>query len=85
MEFYEPVIKENDLYILFEDLHKIIGSLIIKGEVYKILLILSRIQNEIYDKDLRFKYRELVHITPQDVGIDKYLLLNDASPMTTIA
>ena len=50
--------------MLFEDFHKLLVSMIVKGEVYKILLILSRIQNEIYDKDLRFKYRELVHITP---------------------
>ena len=71
--------------MLYEDIHKLIVSLIVKDEIYKIVLILMRIQNEIYDKDLRFKYRELAHITPQDVGINKYLLLNDASPLTTIS
>lgn len=84
-QFYEPVISQNDLWYLLEDFHKLLISMVIKDDVYKILLILSRIRNEDNDKDLRFKYRELAHITPQDVGIDKYLLLNDASPITTIA
>ena len=43
IKFYEPVICKKDLNMIYEDLHKLIVSLILKDEVYKIVLILMRI------------------------------------------
>lgn len=44
-----------------------------------------RIHNNSMDKDIRRKNKTLAHILPQDVGIDNFLLLNDSSPINTLA
>jgi hypothetical protein len=48
--------------MLYEDFHKLIVSQVVRERVYKILIIMSRVNNEIYDKDMRYKLKELKHI-----------------------
>ena len=45
------------------------------------LLVLSRVLNKDKDKDLRFKCQALANVTPQDFGVDRYLLLNEQTPL----
>ncbi len=37
--------------------------------------------NKDKDKDLRFKAQALASVTPQDFGVDTYLLLNEQTPL----
>ena len=55
------------------------------GQTYYILLVLSRVLNKDKDKDLRFKEGALASATPQDFGVDDYLLLNEKAPMLSMA
>lgn len=47
--------------------------------------MLSRVLNKDKDKDLRFKAQALANVTPQDFGVDRYLLLNEQTPMVQLA
>ena len=41
--------------------------------------------NKDLDKDLRFKAKALAEVTPQDFGVDRYLLLNEETPLIEMA
>ena len=41
--------------------------------------------NKDKDKDLRLRVQALASVSPQDFGVDDYLLLNERSPMIKIA
>ena len=56
----------------------------ISGNVYYILLVLSRINNREQDKDLRFKSQALANVSPADFGVDTYLLLNENTPLVEL-
>jgi hypothetical protein len=84
-KLYVPCVNEDDLSVLFEDFYKLLCSMIIKDNVYRIVTVFLRIHNNSHDKDIRHKMKALNNVTPQDVGIDNYLLLNDSSPINTIA
>ena len=49
------------------------------------LLVLSRVISKEKDKDLRFKCQALADVTPQDFGVDQYLLLNEQTPLVQMA
>ncbi len=51
-----------------------------KYEVYKIVIIMCRIETINEDKELRAKYKILKHTKPEDYGIAEYFLLNEDSP-----
>lgn len=55
-QMYDMSIKKPDKQALFDDLLKLILNIIIKDDVYKILICLVRIDNFELDKDLRNKY-----------------------------
>ena len=83
LALYDPEI-DGFLEELERDLDKIVMSLCISGQTYYILLVLSRVMNKVKDKDLRFKAQALANVTPQDFGVDKYLLLNEQAPLIDI-
>ena len=41
--------------------------------------------NKDKDKDLRFKAQALAEVSPQDFGVDRYLLLNEQTPIVEMA
>ena len=43
--------------------------------------MLSRVLSKDKDKELRFKAQALANVSPQDFGVDKYLLLNEQTPL----
>ena len=45
------------------------------------LIVLSRVMNKDKDKDLRLRVQALAGVSPQDFGVDDYLLLNKETPM----
>ena len=55
------------------------------GDIYFVLIVLSRIHNREKDKDLRFKAQALQNVSPIDFGVDTYLLLNEQAPIVNIA
>jgi hypothetical protein len=59
---YQTCISQENIDMLDEDFYKVMVSSVIKGKVYKIITILSRVDNEICDKDLRYKFKELKHV-----------------------
>ena len=75
--FYSSCMQKSDLEILDEDLYKLVVGSVVKGQVYKIITIISRIDNELYDKDMRYKFKELKYVLPKDIGIDTHYLLNN--------
>ena len=50
---YEPCLRQEDLDVLDEDMYKLIVGAVVRDKVYKIITIISRIDNEIYDRDMR--------------------------------
>ena len=69
MVMYDP---NSDGYLedIERDLDKLLLQKTIAGEIYFVLIVLSRIYNKDKDKDLRFKSQALQKVTPQDFGVD---------------
>ena len=49
----------SDIRALHEDLVKLVVSRVVRDKVYKILIVLSRVNTKSEDRDLRHKYRVL--------------------------
>jgi hypothetical protein len=76
-------LEEDDLrFALKEDLVKLIINVIINEDLYKVLVLLYRIDNFELDKDLRMKYSTLKGVKTTDFAIDPYLSL--AQPLVVI-
>lgn len=73
IKMYVSYIKREDLGVLLEDIAKLCIEMIVKDDVYKVLICLVRIDNFELDKDLRAKYALLKCVKPLDFGIDPYL------------
>ena len=65
-----------------EDLAKMVIDIILKDEVYQVLICLVRVDCFTQDKDLREKYAMLRGVRTTDFGVDPYLSLMD--PITLI-
>ena len=83
--FYDKCDVKEDMEILKEDIQKYVTSLIVKDQVYQIIMVMLRLQNIKLDKDIRKKLEKLSKVLPQDVGVDDYLLLNEESPINQLA
>jgi hypothetical protein len=66
---------------LAEDFLKSATNVVLTNEIYKILLILCRVETFSLDQNIREKYVILRNFTPEDFGVDTYLTLNDTSPI----
>ena len=63
---------------IIEDIIKVIISALFGGhELYKVLILLYRVDNFDFDKDLRVKYACLRGVKTTDFSIDPYLSLAD--------
>ena len=60
---YDPN-QDGFLEDLERDLDKVVLSKTIDGEIYFVLIVLSRIYNKDRDKDLRFKAQALQNVMP---------------------
>lgn len=80
LALYDPDI-EGFLEESEKDLDKLIMTKTVQGQTYYLLLVLSRVMNKAKDQDLRFKAQALADVSPQDFGVDKYLLLNEQTPL----
>ena len=80
LALYDPDI-EGYLEEVERDLDRMVLSKTVQGQTYYVLLVLSRVLNKDKDKDLRFKCQALANVTPQDFGVDRYLLLNEQTPL----
>ena len=81
IKFYQTNLKIEDISALAEDILKLTINLVVSDEIYKILLILCRVETFSLDKGIREKYLTLRNCTPEDFGVDTYLTLNNASPI----
>ena len=74
---------EEDLQLgLKEDLVKLMVNTIVTKDLYRILILLYRVDNFDFDKDLRAKYVALKGVKTTDFEIDPYLSL--AQPFVVI-
>lgn len=80
LALYDPDI-DGYLEEVEKDLDKIVLTKTVSGQAYYVLLVLSRVMNKDKDKDLRFKAQALANVSPQDFGVDRYLLLNEQTPL----
>lgn len=76
-KFYAEHFEPCDLKELKEDLAKLVISIVIKDDIYKVLICLQRIDSFEQDKDLRGKYSLLKGVKTTEFGIDPYLCLSD--------
>ena len=81
---YDPN-QDGFLEDLERDLDKVVLKETMDGDIYFVLIVLSRIHNREKDKDLRFKAQALQNVSPIDFGVDTYLLLNEQAPIVNIA
>ena len=79
IRFYSPVLRFEELNEMKEDLIETTTSLLVNGKVY--LIVFSFCQLETLDKQKRLvsKYKEFLHIRPEELGIDRYFTLNATS------
>lgn len=76
--YKEAFLDEEDFTIsLHEDLVKLIVNVIFSDELYKLLILLYRVDNFDFDKDLRLKYHSMKGVKTTDFAIDPYLSLAD--------
>lgn len=74
--YMEYFLDEEDLKVaLQEDLVKLIVNNVVNDELYRVLILLFRIDNFDFDKDLRDKYSTLKGVKTNDFAIDPYLSL----------
>ena len=84
IRFYSPVIRFEELNEMKEDLIETTTSLIVNGKVY--LIVFSFCQLETLDKQKRLvaKYKEFLHIKPEELGIDRFFTLNSNSSIRDV-
>jgi len=82
--FYDPNLIGH-LEQIENEIERMIVNTIIAGDLYYILLVISRVKTMSLDKQLRLKVSVLQDISPQDFGVKEYLLLNDKTPILKIA
>ena len=76
--YKEAFLDEDDFTIsLHDDLVKLIVNVIFSDELYKLLILLYRVDNFEFDKDLRLKYQSMKGVKTTDFAIDPYLSLAD--------
>ena len=82
--YKESFIDEDDLKVaLHEDILKILIKSIFDGsEIYRLLILMYRVDNFDFDKAMRVKYASLKGVKTTDFAIDPYLSLAD--PMVVI-
>ena len=80
LALYDPDI-EGFLEEAEKDLDRLVLTKTVQGQTYFVLLVLSRVLNKDKDKDIRFKAQALANVTPIDFGVDRYLLLNEQTPL----
>ena len=80
LALYDPDI-EGFLEDAERELDRVALTRTVFGQTYFVLLVLSRVMNKDKDKDVRFKAQALASVTPQDFGVDEYLLLNEQTPL----
>jgi len=77
--FYQTSMRKEDMQELSRDLQQLVISAVVKGEVYKILMVFSRYTTFLEDRDLRQKFKELRKLQTHDFGISQYFVLNEMS------
>lgn len=80
LALYDPNI-EGYLEDAERDLDRLALTRTVFGQTYYVLIVLSRVMNKDKDKDLRLRVQALAGVSPQDFGVDDYLLLNKEAPM----
>ena len=80
LALYDPNI-EGYLEDAERDLDRLALTRTVFGQTYYVLIVLSRVMNKDKDKDLRLRVQALAGVSPQDFGVDDYLLLNKQAPM----
>ena len=80
LAMYDPDI-EGYLEDVERDLDRLALTRTVFGQTYYVLIVLSRVMNKDKDKDLRMRISALANVSPQDFGVDEYLLLNEQTPM----
>ena len=80
LALYDPNI-EGFLEEAERDLDRLALTRTVFGQTYYVLIVLSRVMNKDKDKDLRLRVQALAGVSPQDFGVDDYLLLNKEAPM----
>ena len=79
IRFYTPVVKFEELNEMKEDLIETTTSLIVNGKVYHIVFSFCQLETLDKQKKLIAKYKEFLHIRPEELGIDSFFTLNNAS------
>jgi hypothetical protein len=80
--YKEAFLEDEDFTPLNEDLIKLIVNTIVNEDLYRVLILLYRIDNFDFDKDLRAKYATLKRVKTTDFAIDSYLSL--AEPLVVL-
>jgi hypothetical protein len=81
--YREGFVDEEDFRVgLKEDLVRLMVDVLITEDLYRVLILLYRIDNFDFDKDLRAKYHTLKGVKTTDFEIDPYLSL--AHPLVVI-
>lgn len=84
ISFYEPVIKQNELNLMKEDLVETITNLVLSNDVYKIMFSFFRLEFAKLEENLKDRYREFKNITPGEWRVNEYFRMDHTSPILKI-
>ena len=84
ISFYNPVLREDELSEMKEDLVETITNLVLTKDVYKIMFSFFRIEYTKVEQNLRERYRELKYVTPSECKVNEYFRMDETSPIMSI-
>ena len=75
---YTPILGTDKFLFLKEFLVSSIVEILVDNEVYKIIFSLFRMEDDIEERILEIRMKELSEIKPEDLSINPHLCLNEA-------
>ena len=86
-DFYSlsPMFNRHSLISMREEMIDITSTRIIRDDVYKVVITFYQIETQDLGHDLVEKYKQFLHVKPENLNIDEYLCLNSSSPLLEVA
>lgn len=84
IDFYSPVIRQQEILDMKEDIIETVTNIILSKDVYKIVFSFFRLEFDQLENDLSSRFTEFKDITPSECRINEYFRCDKGSPILKI-
>lgn len=70
IHFYSPIIAEDKLCLMKEDLIELTASTLLRDDTYKIVMAFFKLETSVSNTKLIEKYKHFISVKPENIGID---------------